>query len=233
MTGWIPLTCLGASIVALLLLLMANRKGWGDADCYYPLGLCAGLVFGISACGLGLQLLSTADAWWGACGMFLLVAGLQTTLWALGIRLDLLGNQSTSGGAGGLLPLAGSWFLEEPRPTQAGFMARFLEEFYDDLTLFFSRGIRDRRDGFLDEIGYVLKHPESNANFLPLLREIVAQMERLKLQSTALEVGVFREQTAETQRVFREHIAETQGTLIEAIANFRAEFHIRYPSNIV
>ena len=229
MTFWIPLTCLGASVVALILLIIANRAGWGDADFYYPLGLCVGLVLGISAFFLGLTLFSTDNAWWVACGMFLLVSGLQITLWALGIRLDILGNQSTAGGAGGLLPLAGSFFLEEPRQTHTRFIAKFLEEFYEDLTLFFSRGIRDRRDGFLDEIVYVLKYPESNSNFIPLLRDIVAHMERLKLQSTALEVGIFREQTAETQRVFREQIAETQGELIEAIANFRAEFNIRYP----
>src|SRR4029078_7859436 len=60
----------------------------------YPYALLMVLILGISLFYAGLKLFSADNQWWIAGGTFLLVTGLQIALWAIGIRLDFLGNQS-------------------------------------------------------------------------------------------------------------------------------------------
>jgi hypothetical protein len=230
MTFWIPLTFLAISVVSLILLIiLSTKQPWRrNTNLYYPLGLCAALVLGISAFFLGLKLFSSDNAWWVACGTFLLVSGLQITLWALGIRLDILGNRSVHEDSEGLLPLAGSFLLKESLFKRPQSIFRDLHEWSENLYRLFPLVGRE----IVNEIEDVVRNPESNSNLIPLLRDILEYTERLRLQSTALDVSALRQAITERRQepIFASEgesrtapTEETEQELLEGQQNLREQ----------
>jgi len=161
------------------------------------------LILGISLFYAGLKLFSADNQWWIAGGTFLLVTGLQIALWAIGIRLDFLGNQSTFDASS-----EPSFFIDQE--STLGYVDALLESISGRMPSIEETEVR--RNVLSQQILYVLRNPEKASHLIPFLQGILVSIERLRLQTA----------------VSGEMLEETQRELIEAIANFRVQFYTGY-----
>lgn len=201
MSFWIPLVLIILSVVVLVTVYLSSL-GWKlldiDYKYIYPTGYVATGIIGVSAGFLGFDLLRTESQISGMIGGFLLLSGLQVTLWLLGVRLDFLGNQSTVEETS-ILRRRLEWKEREyPRLEYSRFshIIDGIEELDPELD-----------SKILQDLSLVLEDPERRSELAPFAKDVLIAAEKFRLET----------------QISREPSVEARQELIRAISRFRVE----------
>lgn len=203
MSFWIPLVLIILSVVVLVTVYLSSL-GWELLDIdhiyIYPTGYVAIGIIGVSAGFLGFDLLRTESKISGMIGGFLLLSGLQVTLWLLGVRLDFLGNQSTVEETS-ILRRRLKWKEREYLRLKYEY-GRFSQIFHEIEEL-----APELDWKILQDLSLVLEDPELRSELAPFAKDVLIAAEKFRLET----------------RISGEPSVEARQELIRAISRFRVE----------